>query len=366
MYLSLDLSRLEAFKPFDKKKEFGEFLGFMSVLFFFFSLCRHQYVGIFVWRICKQILKLIKLFHLALIIVPISLILVSCSSTSISIPAPVVDHSSNKAPKEMHQEISKSAANENSSKPGFYTVKPGDTIIRIALDNGQNWRDVANWNNLENPNVIEVGKVLRVIPPDASMNASGVVVRPVNSRNNPSTSTGSMTLIPNEASSTPAQPITSNTPSSTTSSTTASNTVTSNSPNTQSASANSSENSQDMPAFIWPAAGKVVAGFDEVKNKGLDISGKAGDPVFAAAEGKVVYAGSGLRGYGNLIIIKHNNTYLTAYAHNQSLIAKEDQSVKQGQKIAELGNSDAEQFELHFEIRKLGKPVDPIKLLPPR
>jgi lipoprotein NlpD len=110
----------------------------------------------------------------------------------------------------------------------------------------------------------------------------------------------------------------------------------------------------------------VLAGFDEARNKGLDLQGKAGDPVLAAAEGRVVYAGSGLRGYGNLIILKHNNTYLTAYAHNQTLLVKEDQEVQRGQKIAEMGNSDADQVKLHFEIRRQGKPVDPARLLPPR
>ena len=107
-----------------------------------------------------------------------------------------------------------------------------------------------------------------------------------------------------------------------------------------------------------------MAGFDEVKNKGIDIAGSAGDSVLAAADGRVVYAGAGLRGYGNLIILKHNNTYLTAYAHNQTLLVKEDQNVKQGQKIAEMGNSDADQVKLHFEIRRQGKPVDPAKYLP--
>jgi lipoprotein NlpD len=109
-----------------------------------------------------------------------------------------------------------------------------------------------------------------------------------------------------------------------------------------------------------------LAGFDDAKNKGIDIGGKLGEPVLASADGKVVYAGSGLRGYGNLVILKHNNTYLTAYAHNQTLLVKEDQQVKRGQKIAEMGNSDSEQVKLHFEIRKLGKPVDPAKLLAPR
>jgi lipoprotein NlpD len=116
----------------------------------------------------------------------------------------------------------------------------------------------------------------------------------------------------------------------------------------------------------WPASGPVLAGFEEGKVKGLSIGGKAGDPVLAAADGRVVYAGSGLRGYGNLVILKHNATYLTAYAHNQSLLVKEDQSVRRGQKIAEMGSTDTDVVKLHFEIRKQGKPIDPAKLLPPR
>ena len=120
-----------------------------------------------------------------------------------------------------------------------------------------------------------------------------------------------------------------------------------------------------MP-WIWPAQGAQLAGFDEVKNKGIDIAGRAGDAVLASADGRVVYSGAGLRGYGNLIILKHNNTYLTAYAHNQSLLVKEDQSVRKGQKIAEMGSSDADRVKLHFEIRRQGKPVDPLKYLPAR
>jgi lipoprotein NlpD len=118
--------------------------------------------------------------------------------------------------------------------------------------------------------------------------------------------------------------------------------------------------------WMWPAAGTIASGFDETRSKGIAIAGKPGDPVYASADGRVVYAGSGLRGYGNLVILKHNNTYLTAYAHNQTLLVKEDQAVRRGQKIAEMGATDAESVQLHFEIRKLGKPVDPAKLLPPR
>jgi len=117
---------------------------------------------------------------------------------------------------------------------------------------------------------------------------------------------------------------------------------------------------------MWPTGGALLAGFDEAKNKGLDLAGKAGDPVVAAADGRVVYAGAGLRGYGNLIILKHNNTFLTAYAHNQLLLVKEDQAVRKGQKIAEMGNSDSDRVKLHFEIRRQGKPVDPSRYLPNR
>jgi lipoprotein NlpD len=118
--------------------------------------------------------------------------------------------------------------------------------------------------------------------------------------------------------------------------------------------------------WTWPSTAPVAMPFDEARNKGLVFRGKPGDPVFAAADGRVVYAGSGLRGYGNLVILKHNATYLTAYAHNQTLLVKDDQQVKRGQKIAEMGSSDADSVQLHFEIRKQGKPIDPARLLPAR
>jgi lipoprotein NlpD len=122
----------------------------------------------------------------------------------------------------------------------------------------------------------------------------------------------------------------------------------------------------DNVTFLWPSQGEVIANFDEAKNKGISIAGRIGDPVVAAADGRVVYAGAGLRGYGNLIILKHNNTFLTAYAHNQALLVREDQAVRQGQKIAEMGSSDADRVKLHFEVRRQGKPVDPLGFLPKR
>ncbi|MEO8022527.1 peptidoglycan DD-metalloendopeptidase family protein [Polaromonas sp.] len=229
---------------------------------------------------------------------------------------------------------------ENAGKPGYYTVKPGDTLIRIGLDTGQNWRDIGRWSNLENPNLIEVGQVLRVMPP---VESSVAVSRPVTS--------GSVTPVgPAPAASAPAQ---------------ASSAATQSASAAKPAAATPPAVAADEElAWIWPAQGSVLAGFDEAKNKGVDIAGKAGDPVMASADGRVVYAGAGLRGYGNLIILKHNNTFLTAYAHNQTLLVKEDQSVRKGQKIAEMGASDADRVKLHFEIRRQGKPVDPAKFLP--
>ena len=259
-------------------------------------------------------------------------------------PAPVEDRSPNatKAPVKMI------AGADNSGKPGYYSVKSGDTLSRIGMDNGQSWRDIARWNNIENPNLIETGQVLRVTPPEET----GVVVRPVSSTN--------VVTSPAPASAASAPATATNTaavrPPASAASPPNSSTPANNLANTDSV--------EETVSFQWPTRGNVLAGFDEVKNKGIDISGKAGDPVLAAADGKVVYAGSGLRGYGNLVILKHNNTYLTAYAHNQSLLVKEDQAIKRGQKIAEMGNSDADQVKLHFEIRRQGKPVDPAKYLP--
>jgi lipoprotein NlpD len=238
---------------------------------------------------------------------------------------------------------------ENAGKPGYYTVKPGETLIRIGLETGQNWKDIARWNNLDRPNEIEVGQVLRVLPPGigtaaASTPASaeaGASAPPVGVITRPVMSAGAVvSSVPPPAQS--AKPA---------------------------AAASASEGAasgDDQLAWGWPVKGPVLAGFDEVKNKGLDIGGSAGEPVLAAADGRVVYAGAGLRGYGNLIILKHNSTYLTAYAHNQSLLVKEDQSVRKGQKIAEMGNSDADRVKLHFEVRRQGKPVDPAKFLPAR
>lgn len=265
-----------------------------------------------------------------------------CVSSGRSIPAPVEDKGTPKkitSTKPVQATTPAKAVvqtTEVQSKAGFYTVKQGDTLIKIGLDHGQNWRDIMRWNSIENANLIEVGQVLRITPPAEAL-AEEVVIKPVTP--------------PGNVSSTSDEPKISDKPA-----------------NTPSSSANQSnpEAAEETISFSWPVQGNVLAGFDDLKNKGIDIAGKLGEPVLASADGKVVYAGSGLRGYGNLVILKHNNTFLTAYAHNQSLTVKEDQLVKRGQKIAEMGNSDADGVKLHFEIRKMGKPVDPLKLLKQR
>ena len=266
------------------------------------------------------------------------LLAAGCSSRSLN-SAPVEDRGtalSRPAPVEMVKPPMPGA--ENAGKPGYYMVKPGDTMIRIGLENGQNWRDIARWNGLENPNLIEVGQVLRVIAPVSESGQAVAVARPVT---------------PGAVATAPVTPASAARPAAS-------------APVIASAPPTAASGSDEDVGWIWPAQGTLVAGFDDAKNKGLDISGSSGDPVVASADGRVVYSGAGLRGYGNLIILKHNNTFLTAYAHNKMLLVKEDQTVKRGQKIAEMGNSDSEKVKLHFEIRRQGKPVDPAKYLPSR
>ncbi|HWX12433.1 MAG TPA: peptidoglycan DD-metalloendopeptidase family protein [Trinickia sp.] len=277
--------------------------------------------------------------------------------------APVVDRSSVFAA----QPAQAPAVPLGPPPPGYYRVKPGDTLYRIALENGQNYRDIAAWNNLANPNQIEVDQLLRVMPPgqNAAAVTPGVATAPVVGgpvqsaplSNSPAPASGptpaaasgpdaAMPPIYGGAAGSTATTIPPQPPSPAT--------VTGLGP------------VMNVTAFAWPARGPILNSFDDSKNKGINIGGAAGDPVKAAADGRVVYAGNGLRGYGNLIIIKHNASYLTAYAHNRALMVKEGDSVTKGEKIAEMGNSDSDRVMLHFEVRQQGKPVDPMKYLPPQ
>jgi lipoprotein NlpD len=252
--------------------------------------------------------------------------------------------------------------------PGYYRVKPGDTLYRIALENGQNYHDIATWNNLTNPNQIEVGQLMRVAPPGANVAAAtpgvatapivggGVQTQPLNGANAYATPPGATAQPPYYGP---------NSGMGAAAGAAGAATGMASSPGVPGADANAAAPA-GQPAFIWPARGPILGTFDDAKNKGLNIGGAAGDAVNASADGRVVYSGNGLRGYGNLIIIKHDATFLTAYAHNRALMVKEGDAVTKGQKIAEMGNSDSDRVMLHFEVRRQGKPVDPLKYLPPQ
>lgn len=281
--------------------------------------------------------------------------------------APVVDRSStlgtSGAPA-IAQGASQPAVPLGPPPPGYYRVKPGDTLYRIALENGQNYRDIAAWNNLANPNQIEVDQLLRVAPPGANVAAitPGVATAPVTTGGavqgaplTPSSSAGAAGAAGANAA---VPPVYGTGPGAT---------ATTIPPQPAAgASSASSPMADGNVNFSWPVRGPVLNAFDDSTNKGLNIGGSVGEAVKAAAAGRVVYAGNGLRGYGNLIIIKHNATYLTAYAHNRTLMVKEGDAVTKGQEIAQMGNTDSDRVMLHFEIRRQGKPVDPMKYLPPQ
>ena len=208
--------------------------------------------------------------------------------------------------------------------PGYYRVERGDTVYKIARSNRQSVQNIVRWNNLSNPDAIEVGQVLRVEPPAG-------------------TTTARTSATPRAGASAPRE-------------------------TADAADSSSAPSAAASPSIslVWPTSGQVVRNFDGRDSKGIDIVNAAGTPVVAAAPGTVVYAGNGLRGYGNLLIIKHNGDYLTAYAHNQALFVKEGQSVSQGQKIAEMGSSDNDRVMLHFEVRYQGRSIDPTRELPAR
>ncbi len=265
--------------------------------------------------------------------------------------APVVDRSPGARP----------AAPGAASRPAgsqaaadFYVVKRGDTLYSIALEHGADYRDVAQWNGLDDPTKISIGQQLRVKPALGSggpQQGSSVTVGAAKGAGRPEARPldvpGAQAAALSGAKTDPkAQRL----PYS-----------------AESAKANVASvepRDADAIAFIWPAKGKVIAGFAEPRSKGIDIDGKLGDPIVAAAAGRVTYIGSGIPGLGKLIVIKHENGFITVYAHNREIVVKEQQTVTRGQKIAELGATDSERPKLHFQIRKGSSPVDPLRYLP--
>lgn len=207
-----------------------------------------------------------------------------------------------------------------SAPAGYYRVQRGDTLSRIAQRHKTSTKDLARWNRLSKPNVLAINQTLRVKPPASNKPPLRAATQPRRLTQAPSALPASIAKMP------AAVPF----------------------------------------ALDWPAQGPIIRGFDGINNKGINIAGKAGDPIYAAADGKVVYAGNKLRGYGNLLIIKHHADFLTAYAHNQTLYIPEGQNVKKGQRIAEMGNTDSTAAMLHFELRYQGRSLNPLRYLPAR
>ncbi|MEK6210394.1 MAG: peptidoglycan DD-metalloendopeptidase family protein [Pseudomonadota bacterium] len=267
---------------------------------------------------------------------------------------------------------------EGDWRPEFHVVKKGDTLYSIALDYGQDYRELAAWNNLADLALIRLDQRLRLFPPDSVGELAlpqavplpveippAPVAVPVKTEPKARKLPYSEQALAQLKAATPkpaSAPATAPFP-----------------PPTAAPPAKPAVKAPATPApkeagsadvrlvWEWPTQGKVIYGFGEGTNqKGVGIEGRSGQAVLASAPGKVVYSGRGLRGYGKLIIIKHNTSYLSVYAHNSQILVKEGQSVAKGQKIAEMGNSDSDRVALHFEIRRLGKPIDPLQYLPER
>ena len=307
-----------------------------------------------------------------LALIALALVLAGCAARR---PAPVSDRMV-APPGPPVAEATAAAAPEADKPVATHVVKRGETLVGIALQHGLDYRELAAWNNVTNPNRIEAGQVLVLAAP-AGMPALATPITtplvqagpPIEARplaNTPASkvepratkvpfseralaqmnaadASGSPVGAAPTAEAPPPTPAVVPTPV----------------PEPEKSAGTDNEDVD----WMWPAKGKVLVPFTEAA-KGMDIAGRKGAPVLAAAGGRVVYAGAGLRGYGKLVIIKHNNTWLSAYAHNENILVKEQQDVKKGQKIAEMGSSDTDQVKLHFEVRRQGKPVDPARILP--
>jgi lipoprotein NlpD len=269
-------------------------------------------------------------------------------------PAPVVDRSGRGpviAPAPTSGPTVSRSAND-----GIYVAQRGDTLQNVARAFGVDPKDLARWNGVPESDVLIPGQTLQVTPPASVATVSPITgsgqadVRPLPPPG-ASMPGAQAPLPPAVLPPTATPPVAASPPAA--------------APPVAAAPEPSRAPSASLP-WIWPTPGKVIETFDDPRNKGIDIAGNEGAPVQAAADGEVVYVGSAVRGYGNLVIVRHSDDFITAYAHNRKVLVAEKQSVKRGQPIAELGRSDADRPKLHFEIRHQGKPVDPLKYLPAR
>ncbi|MEO8005300.1 MAG: peptidoglycan DD-metalloendopeptidase family protein [Betaproteobacteria bacterium] len=305
----------------------------------------------------------------------------AATSSPAPAPLPPVPVTPAKTDKQSNAAAEKPAATEEPTtkpyregdwRPEYHIVKKGDTLYSIALDYGQDYRELAAWNNLEDPGLIKIDQRLRLFPPDSIGEATTAQPTPLTApAGAPAFSEPKARKVPYSeqalaqfkmpvpapvAPPTPANVVATGKPS----------------PKPQVTEAAPSAAPKETAAdgkmiWEWPMQGKLLYGFGQGPiQKGIGIEGHSGQPVLAAAPGKVVYSGSGLRGYGKLIIVKHNTSYLSVYAHNSRVLVKEGQTVAKGQKIAEVGDTDSDRIALHFEIRRLGKPIDPLQYLPER
>jgi len=279
--------------------------------------------------------------------------------------APVIERGEAAKKKATTEATSKKSSRDKDWRPEVHVVQKGDTLYSIAFNYGFDYHELAELNGIQDPSVISIGQEIHLFPGRSKTvtPAAPVEAKPIEIllKEQPK-----LVKYPySEAAMAQIDKVQEQTKPAATTVAKAEN-IPKPEAKPDTATGDSADDGEEV-ALEWgmPAQGKLIGQFSESANrKGIDIAGKLGQPILASAPGKVVYSGSGLRGYGKLIIIKHNKTYLSAYAHNDKVLVKEGQSVTRGQKIAEMGNTDASEVELHFEVRRFGKPVDPAKYLP--
>ena len=267
----------------------------------------------------------------------VSIITVAIVGCTVPRPAPVETRTVELERKPVEAHFKR---NKNLVDGAFYTVRKGDTLYGIALAFGQNWRDIASWNNLSDPDKINIGEKLRVVPKDTGNAAVSIPLESAAIETPPGRSTLDESQVAgNQRALSEALP---------------------------DESIDRDEGLVTSLGWVWPANGQITEQFSDSNSKGITIAGASGEAIFAVSNGKVVYSGNGLRGYGNLVIIKHPDEFITAYAHNKSIFVKEGETVNKGQKIAEMGMSETDSPKLLFEVRRGGKPLDPLLYLPKR